>query len=527
MADGRWRRRARPQTLLPLHAGSAPNAVSCWYCDFKIYAFNGALFSLGRRYSRFLKIWFTMGAAFSFVILVGVSVMLLWDFIDAFNLPHGTSGVNGILGSWLFGTFSLLPGLSISIMDVGSIIVSTLLSVGLHEFGHAIAATSEGVHIEYIAVFLAILVPGALVAFNLQYLQSLPHSAVLRIYGAGIWHNVTFCAACLMTLISLPIILHPFFLHGEGAFVLGVPKASPFYGYLSPYDVIVAIDGLKIKNPHEWISLMSEVDSQMLTEPFEIKDTKKFQVLNHRKGYCVPNTWIEGSSNFDSCHNELTAFVRMPCFNSSLIFLSGEKNKSEDRYCLIAREVVKLKKCWNGWKLNGTNEPSCACSVDETCMTPVQIPGMSWVEVTYSSLYSPDCLEYKRHSSMYSEKFDFGSTSCEGTFVYIGNTLSAAHSVHLSAYQPQWASTILIAHLPNMLEKILSHCFHMSASLALVNSLPVYFLDGESVLETILCYFTFLSGRRRRKILHFCLVGGTILSFISFSRVVYFVLVVH
>ncbi|KAI3965939.1 hypothetical protein MKX01_010896 [Papaver californicum] len=48
---------------------------------------------------------------------------------------------------------------------------------------------SEGVHIEYIAIFLATLFPGALVAFNYETLQSVPQFAVLRIYCAGIWHN--------------------------------------------------------------------------------------------------------------------------------------------------------------------------------------------------------------------------------------------------------------------------------------------------------------------------------------------------
>lgn len=44
---------------------------------------------------------------------------------------------------------------------------------------------------EYIAVFLAVLFPGALVAFNDELLQALPINATLRIYCAGIWHNAT------------------------------------------------------------------------------------------------------------------------------------------------------------------------------------------------------------------------------------------------------------------------------------------------------------------------------------------------
>lgn len=44
---------------------------------------------------------------------------------------------------------------------------------------------------EYIAIFLAVLFPGALVALNEELLQALPRNAALRIYCAGIWHNAT------------------------------------------------------------------------------------------------------------------------------------------------------------------------------------------------------------------------------------------------------------------------------------------------------------------------------------------------
>lgn len=49
--------------------------------------------------------------------------------------------------------------------------------------------SSEGIQLEYIAIFLAVLFPGALVALNYEVLQARPRSTALRIYCAGIWHN--------------------------------------------------------------------------------------------------------------------------------------------------------------------------------------------------------------------------------------------------------------------------------------------------------------------------------------------------
>ena len=49
--------------------------------------------------------------------------------------------------------------------------------------------SSEGIQMEYIAIFIATLFPGALVAFNYELLQALPQITALRVYCAGVWHN--------------------------------------------------------------------------------------------------------------------------------------------------------------------------------------------------------------------------------------------------------------------------------------------------------------------------------------------------
>ncbi|XP_039122072.1 uncharacterized protein LOC120258690 [Dioscorea cayenensis subsp. rotundata] len=177
-----------------LKRGGSFNLLNCFYssgrfCDFRIYAFNDRLFSFGWRHARFLKVWFAIGVAFSFVALIGSIMILLWELAGNFHLGREISVHDHRSVNWLFGTTSLVPGLSLSVMDTVIIVFSTLFSVAIHELGHAIAAASTGLQIEYIAVFLAIIFPGALVAFNYDVLQSLPRFSMLRIYCAGIWLN--------------------------------------------------------------------------------------------------------------------------------------------------------------------------------------------------------------------------------------------------------------------------------------------------------------------------------------------------
>lgn len=70
---------------------------------------------------------------------------------------------------------------------------------------------------EYIAVFFAVLFPGALVAFNQDLLQSLPRFAVLRVYCAGIWHNaavrssLNMATKCLCAIVSVKFLTELYF----------------------------------------------------------------------------------------------------------------------------------------------------------------------------------------------------------------------------------------------------------------------------------------------------------------------------
>lgn len=67
-----------------------------------------------------------------------------------------------------------------------------------------------------------------------------------------------------------------------------------------------------------------------------------------------------------------------------------------------------------------------------------------------------------------------GSTPCLETFIFIGDS-SVANSVKLSAYQPRWAFGAFGAYLPSFMEKVLRSMLRVSASLGLLNCMPVRF----------------------------------------------------
>lgn len=397
-----------------------------------------------------------------------------------------------------------------------------MISVTVHELGHVAAAASEGVPVEYVAIFLAGIFPGALVAFNNDLLQALPKLASLRVYCAGIWHNTAFCAVCGLAFFLMPFTLRPLYIHGENVMVLEISQSSPLSGYISRGDFILSVDGDKIRTPHQLLEKMVHVDAMFLQG-----------INSNRKGYCVPNNWLEDSKavtmldgNF-SCPDDYTAFIGFQCLNSNtsfeINFRHQDNYKKEIKRCLSPRQVVKLSKCGEGWGGTGSRINLCSCSEEEYCMTPFLSPGISWLEISYSNPYSSECLQQKRNASSVDLTLDHSSNPCGvGTFVYVGDKLMLANSIRLSAYQPRSMLYSWIMDVPATLENILACAYHVSAALAVLNSLPVFFLDGEYILESAICYITWFTPKKRRRAVQVFLTVGTILSALAFSRIIYF-----
>ncbi|KAL6543622.1 hypothetical protein OROGR_010119 [Orobanche gracilis] len=545
------RQRGR-RTLLPLrHARQLSRSVSCWYCDVKFIAFNEPLFRFGRRHSRYLKVWFSIGIGFSLAALVGVTVIILYELAKT-SLAYGENARSGdsLFALPLLVSKMSLPQYFVLHLDVGTLIgcfigvthfssdmlgringmntspsslaylcLSTVVCVIVHEFGHALAAArfaekcedlshndftvdaiylecSEGVQVEYVAFFLAVLFPGALVAFNHAVLQALPSLASLRIYCAGIWHN---------------------------AVVLDVHPVSPLSGYLSPNDVILSVDDYHIHTAEEWKQIDTVLTEQ--TTPLLASGGRSSEITNIRKSYCVPRSLAEGSRDVQYeghqtyCPNELTAFASVACLDNH----HGGKqkyNQKREIHCLNAKDVVKLRKCAYNSVEASRNDSGCLCSEEELCLMPLQPPGVRWVEITYSSL---ECLHSQRSSFSDGNRPMSTEASCLQTFVFIGDLSSISHSIRLTSYQPRLLINF-IAHLPDQLEKLLTCAFHVSMVIALLNSMPVFFLDGESIMEAALVhYMGFLSRKTKRLVVRFCLVVGTLVSALFVLRIVAYI----
>ncbi|CAN1225989.1 Membrane-bound transcription factor site-2 protease homolog [Linum grandiflorum] len=213
--------------------------------------------------------------------------------------------------------------------------------------------TSEGIQVEYIAVFIAGLFPGALVAFDYEKLHALERINALRVYCAGICFTV-------------------FLLQ-----VLNVPSASLLSGYLSPGDLIVSLDGKHVHDEHEWKELTTLLQDRSFQHSNLFNYNNSQESARLEKGYCVPTSVMEDNRTIHlgdlqyACPDGFAEFRATECpelnkLDEGFVQAEGLERRLK-RYCLTDKDIVSLKKCGGGWLGDIGEESSCSCS--EVCLS--------------------------------------------------------------------------------------------------------------------------------------------------------------
>ncbi|KER18292.1 hypothetical protein T265_12321 [Opisthorchis viverrini] len=119
-----------------------------------------------------------------------------------------------------------MPGVNLPISHVGFYMLTLLLCAFLHEAGHAMAALRERVRLHGFGVFLFGFYPGAYVDLNTADLQSLKPLGQLRVYCAGVWHNVIIAVLSAAVFYAIPLLLSPGYHIGTGVGVTFLREVS-------------------------------------------------------------------------------------------------------------------------------------------------------------------------------------------------------------------------------------------------------------------------------------------------------------
>ena len=165
----------------------------------------------------------------------------------------------------------MVPGVTLPGADLLLFVITLLVTSVFHELGHALAAVREGVpvwpitthppihpfmlQVEAFGGFALVVYVGAFVELHTGRLSATSAVARLRIFCAGVWHNVALAAAAFLAITFLSglicirsmeahvaaALLSPLYMSGGGVLVLAVAPWSVLHTSIHPGDVIHAV----------------------------------------------------------------------------------------------------------------------------------------------------------------------------------------------------------------------------------------------------------------------------------------------
>ncbi|XP_014787252.1 membrane-bound transcription factor site-2 protease [Octopus bimaculoides] len=403
-----------------------------WYTT----CFNRLFLRLGQFKPLFMHMWFSFGVAFGLIsMVISLFVLTLMVFNTLSQQPVDQQVLTPVM-----------PGVNLPTSQMSYYLLTLLICGILHEFGHALAAVREQVHVNGFGFFILILYPGAFVEMSTEHLKVIAPIRQLRIYCAGVWHNFIIVLAALLVLLLLPTCLLPFYTIGNSVVVSYVVQGSAVSGPrgLVVGDPITSISGCRVTSIDDWytciavsikegnlgncmaLNVIQDLDTSMAAA-FMKKNMTKTSPLNQPKDCCNQTS------------------------NTHLCFMYHVKSLPKTKFaCLPARTT--------------TDRPSCKFRSD--CYTPK-------VETTcvYPALDNKTRLLRIIHGH-------------KPPLLFLGDPLDLHYSVAVSNYVPN--NSFIPISLPYIIETFCKYLISLSGALVIINVIPCYALDGQWICRAFI-----------------------------------------
>ncbi|CAF2759839.1 unnamed protein product [Rotaria sp. Silwood2] len=451
--------------------------ISIFNIGFYTTSFNRIFYQIGRKYPRLWKIWFTIGIFVAFITAICACIVLIFlplKYVYELQQPivsmtQNLTNRNIVMENERdkLSIQPIIPGVNVPLEQLGHFFLALVLCTIFHELGHAIAASAEHVHVNGCGYFVFIVYPGAYVDLNQEKIQMITAYRQLRIYCAGVFHNMVLVLIAVIFLLINPFIINHFYI--EAATVYRVSKDSPIYNLLPVHSTIQYVDGCNVNTSNDWYQCLRL-----------IKDRHPQQ----NNGYCLtqaeiqfPSNHIEfnQTSNYDCCQN---LSQKNYCF-----LYHSKQHLTQNGACMEARSV--------------TNHPPCLLNSDcqrqgndVSCVHPFSSDNITrLIRIVHSQ--GPPIL-------------------------FVGSINEIYQTVKIQSYQAKYnfVSTILITDIPLFFQYVAAFSF----ALAFFNAVPCYAFDGQYILLALIEYLSpSLYQRRHNRLILFSLIFGTCLLIINIS----------
>ena len=416
--------------------------------------FNRLFHLVGTTSKTACRCWFGLGALIGVLLMLTSVGVLGLTLYQAFAAPEGTQQV----------LTPVMPGVNLPWNDIAYYLLTLTVCGVFHEAGHALAASTEQVRVNGFGVFMLFLYPGAFVDLHSDHLSVISPRRQLRIYCAGVWHNVILVLFALGFLWTLPYSLTPFYKMDGGVVVTSLPTGSVLAGKLNPGDVITSVNSCPVGSDVDWFKCLEELHASGLHGYCVAQE-----LMAEKPSFALNQTTIMEDGSRDCCEKDSLSDI---CFQ--LVF--GGQRPSVYK-CLRARTITARRACTNARECMGVSEHACV----------------------FPTLSSPSKLLRISH--------DGGED-----VLFLGDPRALNFVLSISSYIPK--SPGIPLWLPGFLHTLSTYFISLSSALALLNMVPAYFLDGQWALTVLvdLCFETRIPDpQKRNRICNCILVVGSVL----------------
>ncbi|GAB6033205.1 Regulator of sigma-E protease RseP [Chamberlinius hualienensis] len=414
--------------------------------------YNRLIVRLGARHSRFFRVWYNIGAVVgAFLFIPAIFILLLTIFN---NISSSATEDDGRLL-----LKPVLPGVNLPGTHIPFYITTLVICLIFHELGHGLAAVQEDVHLFECGLMVVGVLPAAFVHFSTEQLQTLHPWRQLKVYSAGIWHNVVLVIVAVFILLVSPFLFSLGYTQGEGIVVQDVDKS--FHPGLVFGDWVTGVDGCQVTDFNSWYDCLYKVAS------------------SPQVGQCISEDHLE---QYKWNSTGMTLYVEdvdccLPDDLSGVCFMW--LNPSSDP------QKIKKYSCIGARKLFEQSETSCyseeECNPGSACMMPSVFNGTRLIRIN-------------RHGKN------------EGLFIQ--RVSDFYYSVTTSNFVPKSSYVPII--LPYVVDNLLRYLISFSGALALLNAVPCHALDGQWLVNAILQLSPF-KWMRRPAISYLVVWAGTLL----------------
>nr|CAD2193966.1 unnamed protein product [Meloidogyne enterolobii] len=503
--------------------------------------------------TKLIALWFTIGAFISLIFYVTTPIYLLHLLLSEFSSTFLSEKQNStpksetiqtsyslrLLHAPIFlplhehinaGITPVLPGLNLPLSHMPIFVAVLIIASILHEAGHAIAAASSNVRVTGLGFFVFAIYPGAFTEVEPTELDRCSCAQKLRIYGAGVWHNIILAFLDFFLLLLIPVIFKPFYSNNAGVVVTGISPRSGLYGQtgLQLGHQILRVNQCKVRNSDDWfaclngkistnhsigflaqyraVSRMTASEDKVARSEGEVQCCSEFNVTNTTH-ICFRYLSPIKKSTTQPPTVQKPIFPEFPDFEAEFGVQKRQKRATDLKTRLLSLNEATTRQP----NINLKDDSLSSIDYSHACLPAMQVTEHAQCQISSRSSKPFSILPYGYVCvvpALYNDTIllRFQVKDQRKPVLFIGYLSEPLYLVGISDLTPRFA--FVPWWIPRIFELFSSYLITFSLAMGVLNAVPCYGLDGQFISNTVVNYFfQNLSASLRRqieKLITFC-----------------------